>query len=237
MRKLIGIVYEQHELAGLGSVHRNHDGSAPSNRGVRASIGTTAVQPAAANLAAPTTMDQGRRPRWVLSRQKDLIKFLSPRTPVVETYLQNLTQDPQLGPIPAGRSLLFGPHGLQCIDRPAATTSRTRRRRRTKKKAWSSACSAASPRSSSSNISPSVFPGWSSPTATNLTGSTMISTTARREFLGDVRCLVFDLTPKKDAGRGRFVAAFGSRIRISTSSQPQRNLLAFQPQQLLLPHG
>jgi hypothetical protein len=28
---------------------------------------------------------------------------------------------------------------------------------------------------------------------------------ARREFLGDVRCLVFDLTPTKDAGRGRFL--------------------------------
>ena len=27
----------------------------------------------------------------------------------------------------------------------------------------------------------------------------------RREFLGDVRCLVFDITPKKDAGRGRFL--------------------------------
>jgi hypothetical protein len=27
----------------------------------------------------------------------------------------------------------------------------------------------------------------------------------RREFLGDVRCLVFDITPKKDAGKGRFV--------------------------------
>ena len=27
----------------------------------------------------------------------------------------------------------------------------------------------------------------------------------RREFLGDVRCLVFDVTPKKHAGRGRFL--------------------------------
>src|SRR6202011_4986973 len=27
----------------------------------------------------------------------------------------------------------------------------------------------------------------------------------RREFLGDVRCLVFDVTPKKDAGKGRFL--------------------------------
>jgi peptidase M48-like protein len=28
---------------------------------------------------------------------------------------------------------------------------------------------------------------------------------ARREFLGDVRCLVFDVTPKKGSGRGRFL--------------------------------
>jgi hypothetical protein len=28
---------------------------------------------------------------------------------------------------------------------------------------------------------------------------------ARREFLGDVRCLIFDVVPKKDAGRGRFL--------------------------------
>src|SRR4029077_18575115 len=28
---------------------------------------------------------------------------------------------------------------------------------------------------------------------------------ARREFLGDVRCLVFDVTPRKNAGRGRFL--------------------------------
>ena len=26
-----------------------------------------------------------------------------------------------------------------------------------------------------------------------------------REFLGDVRCIVFDVTPKKDAGKGRFL--------------------------------
>ena len=28
---------------------------------------------------------------------------------------------------------------------------------------------------------------------------------ARREFLGDVRCLVFDVTPKKGSGKGRFL--------------------------------
>ena len=39
----------------------------------------------------------------------------------------------------------------------------------------------------------------------------------RREFLGDVRCLVFDVTPKKDAARAVSWAASGSKIRITTS--------------------
>jgi len=39
---------------------------------------------------------------------------------------------------------------------------------------------------------------------------------ARREFLGDVRCLVFDLTPKKTPAAGASSAVSGLRIRIST---------------------
>jgi hypothetical protein len=42
-------------------------------------------------LAPPTTMDQVVD--RAIMREKDLIKYLAPRTPVVETYLQNLTQD------------------------------------------------------------------------------------------------------------------------------------------------
>jgi hypothetical protein len=30
-----------------------------------------------------------------------------------------------------------------------------------------------------------------------------------REFLGEVRCLVFDVTPRKDSGKGVFWAASG----------------------------
>jgi hypothetical protein len=53
---------------------------------------------------------------------------------------------------------------------------------------------------------------------------------ARREFLGDVRCLVFDLTPKKDAGRGRFLGRIWVEdqefniVRLNgTYARPQRN--------------
>jgi hypothetical protein len=53
---------------------------------------------------------------------------------------------------------------------------------------------------------------------------------ARREFLGDVRCLVFDVTPKKDAGRGRFLGRIWVEdqqfniVRLNgTYSRPSRN--------------
>jgi hypothetical protein len=57
---------------------------------------------------------------------------------------------------------------------------------------------------------------------------------ARREFLGDVRCLVFDLTPKKDAGRGRFIGRIWVEdqdfniVRLNgTYAHPSRNSYYF----------
>src|SRR5271155_3603324 len=71
---------------------------------------------AQSSLAPPTTMDQVVD--RVILREKDLVKFLSPRTPVVETYLQNLTQDPQLGPIPQDDHYFLGRMDLSdSIDR------------------------------------------------------------------------------------------------------------------------
>ena len=71
--------------------------------------------------------------------------------------------------------------------------------------AWRSACSAASASCSRCSISPSASRGWSLPTATTSTVEHYDFRYVRREFLGDVRCLVFDVTPKKDAGKGRFL--------------------------------
>src|SRR5208282_3141946 len=68
------------------------------------------------NPGPPTTMDQVVD--RVIMREKELIKFLSQRTPVVETYLQNLTQDPQLGPIPQDDHYFLGRMDLsESIDR------------------------------------------------------------------------------------------------------------------------
>ena len=77
---------------------------------------TTPAQPSQANFAPPTTMDQVVD--RVISREKDLIKFLAPRTPIVETYLQDLTQDTQLGPVPQNDHYFLGRMDLSdSIDR------------------------------------------------------------------------------------------------------------------------
>src|SRR5262249_51226311 len=55
---------------------------------------------------APTTMDQVVN--LFIEREHGLIKVLSNRTPVVETYLQNLAADPQLGPIPSEDHYFLG---------------------------------------------------------------------------------------------------------------------------------
>jgi hypothetical protein len=43
-----------------------------------------------------------------IEREHGLMKALSTRTPVVETYLQNLTADPQLGPVPSEDHYFLG---------------------------------------------------------------------------------------------------------------------------------
>src|SRR5260370_20814935 len=58
----------------------------------------TAPAPTPSALPQPTTMDQVVD-RFI-EREHGLIKALSTRTPVVETYLHNLSADPQLAPLP-----------------------------------------------------------------------------------------------------------------------------------------
>src|ERR1700686_2851638 len=67
---------------------------------------SSTAQAAPVNLGPPSTMDQVVD--RVIMRENGLIKFLSPRTPIVETYLQNLTQDTQLGPVPQDDHYFLG---------------------------------------------------------------------------------------------------------------------------------
>jgi len=163
----------------------------------------TAAQPsqtqpeqAQANLAPPTTMDQVID--RVIMQEKELIKFLSPRTPIVETYLQNLAQDPQLGPIPQDDHYFLGRMDLsESIDRSDFLKNKDEGMERHLLGGFA--------KKFKFQYQPLGFSWMIFVDRTDFDRQHYTFHYVRREFLGDVRCLVFDLTPKKDAGHGRFL--------------------------------
>jgi hypothetical protein len=204
--------------------------------------GQTAAQPSAApsgqaqsaqsqspqaqvNLAPPTTMDQVVD--RVIARENDLIKFLSPRTPIVETYLQNLTQDPQLGPIPQDDHYFLGRMDLSdSIDRSDYLQEKVKGEGEGMEKRLLGGLT----KRFKFQYQPLGFSWMIFADRNNFDRQHYNFHYARREFLGDVRCLVFDLTPKKDAGRGRFLGRIWiedqdfSIVRLNgTYARPTRN--------------
>jgi hypothetical protein len=188
----------------------------------------SAAQPsqAPANLAPPTTMDQVVD--RVVLREKELIKFLSPRTPIVETYLQNLTQDKQLGPVPQDDHYFLGRMDLsESIDRSDYLDGKGKD---TKDEGMEKHLLGELTRKFKFQYQPLGFSWMIFVDRNDFDRQHYDFHYARREFLGDVRCLVFDLTPKKDAGRGRFLGRIWVEdqefniVRLNgTYARPQRN--------------
>jgi hypothetical protein len=188
----------------------------------------SASQPSQAptNLAPPTTMDQVVD--RVVLREKELIKFLSPRTPIVETYLQNLMQDPQLGPVPQDDHYFLGRMDLsESIDRSDYLDGKGKD---TKDEGMEKHLLGEFTRKFKFQYQPLGFSWMIFVDRNDFDRQHYDFHYARREFLGDVRCLVFDLTPKKDAGRGRFLGRIWVEdqdfniVRLNgTYARPQRN--------------
>ena len=179
------------------------------------------------NLAPPTTMNQVVD--RVILREKDLTKFLSQRTPIVETYLQNLTQDPQLGPIPQDDHYFLGRMDLSdSIDRSDYLQDKG------KDEGMEKRLLGGLTKKFKFQYQPLGFSWMIFADRNDFDRQHYDFHYARREFLGDVRCLVFDLTPKKDAGRGRFLGRIWvedqdfSIVRLNgTYAHPSRNSYYF----------
>jgi Peptidase family M48 len=154
-----------------------------------------AVPPPAA-MPAPTTMDQVVS--LFIEREHGLIKMLSNRTPVVETYLQNLAADPQLGPIPSEDHYFLGRLDMgETIDRKDYLKE--------EEKGMQSRLLGGFQKLYKVQYQPTGFSWMVYADRTDFDREHYDFHYVRREFLGDVRCLVFDITPKKSAGRGRFL--------------------------------
>ncbi|HWY04727.1 MAG TPA: M48 family metalloprotease [Candidatus Acidoferrum sp.] len=155
------------------------------------------VAPSAATPApAPTTMDQVVT--LFVAREHALIQMLSNRTPVVETYLQNLAADAQLGSVPSGDHYFLGRMDMgETADRKdylkEQDTSMQTRLMGGFQKLFKV------------QYQPLGFSWMVYADRTDFDRDHYGFTYVRREFLGDVRCLVFDVTPKKNSGKGRFL--------------------------------
>jgi hypothetical protein len=152
--------------------------------------------PPPAPFAAPTTMDQVVA--LFIEHEHGLIKAMQNRTPVVETYLQNLTADPQLGPVPSEDHYFLGRLDMgETVDRKdylkEESTSMQQRLLGGFHKLYKV------------QYQPIGFSWMVYADRTDFDREHYDFTYIRREFLGDVRCLVFDVKPKPKSGRGRFI--------------------------------
>jgi hypothetical protein len=144
--------------------------------------------------AAPTTMDQ--LVDRIIEREHNLMKLLQGRTPIVETYLQNLTQDPQLGPVPKNDRYFLGRMDLsKSIDRKDYMKQESMEKR----------LLGGFTKLFTMQYRPLGFSWMIFADRDDFDREHYEFTFAHREFLGDVRCLVFDVTPKKNVGQGRFL--------------------------------
>ena len=167
----------------------------PSASQSQASAGT-APAPTPSALPAPTTMDQVVD-RFI-EREHGLMKALAQRTPVVETYLQNLTADPQLGPVPSGDHYFLGRLDMgETVDRKDYLKEQD--------KGMETRLMGGFNKLFKVEYQPIGFSWMVYADRTDFDREHYEFHYVRREFLGDVRCLVFDVTPKKGSGRGRFL--------------------------------
>jgi hypothetical protein len=150
---------------------------------------TQAAQPQPATTtaaqSAPVTMDQVVD--RFLEREHSLIKMLESRTPIVETYLQNLTLDPQLGPVPKDDRYFLGRMDLsESIDRKDYLKDSSM-----EKHLLGDFTNLFKIQYRPLGFSWMIFADRS-----DFDRAHYDFRYVRREFLGDVRCLVFDVTPK-----------------------------------------
>jgi len=133
-----------------------------------------------------------------IDREHGLMKALATRTPVVETYLQNLSADPQLGPVPSEDHYFLGRMDMgETVDRKDYLKDQD--------KGMETRLMGGFHKLFKVQYQPMGFSWMVYADRSDFDREHYEFHYIRREFLGDIRCLVFDVTPKKTAGRGRFL--------------------------------
>jgi len=150
---------------------------------------------ALAPMAPPTTTDQVVD--RAIQREHGLMNMLKSRTPLVETYLQNLKPDAKLGASLNGDQYFLGRLDL--------ATNVERRDYLSKDESFEKNLLGGVGRLFKLEYDPMGFSWMIFADREDFDRAHYDFKYVRREFLGEVRCFVVDVTPKKDAGKGRFL--------------------------------
>ena len=157
-----------------------------------------ALQPAPASIPPASvlsaTMDQVVD--RAIEREHALMEMLKTRTPLVETYIQDLKFDPQVGPSPAQDHYFLGRMDLgEHVDRRDYLSKDT---------SFKSHLLGGFTRLYKLEYKPLGFSWMIYADRDDFNRQTYSFKYLRREFLGDVRCIVLEVFPKQGTGKGRF---------------------------------
>jgi len=161
---------------------------------VLSGVGTAAAYAAAPDQ--PRTMDEVMD--RVITNENRLDSQVRQYSPLVETYIQNLKPDKDLGYVPAGDKYFLGradfSKGVQLVS---LTDTQSKG-----KKVFTSIGNFFS---FAMQFLPDGFLQMIFIDTNGFDKQHYKFDYVRREFLGEVRCLVFDVTPKEKSGKGRFL--------------------------------
>ena len=132
----------------------------------------------------------------IVAQEQAQMKLIRSHTPLVETYIQLLAPDKSLGTVPNGDKYFLGRANLE--NGVALVSLATGQGSEGKKGFLGSLFS------SSMEFIPEGFLQMVYVDADGFDRQTYEFDYVRREFLGEVRCLVFDVTPKVKTDPGRF---------------------------------
>ncbi len=152
--------------------------------------------PLAAADQQPTTLDQVVD--RIVSREAALMSSLRQYSPLVETYIQNMKPDKDLGAVPAGDKYFLGRAELDKGVELRPLTEKSG-------KAHHLLGSVGGFFSFGMQYLPRGFLQMIYVDTNGFDRQHYNFDYVRREFLGEVRCLVFDVTPLPKSGKGRFL--------------------------------
>jgi len=158
--------------------------------------GAAAAQSSNSNV---TTVNQAID--QIVAREHDEVAVIRRYTPIIETYVQDMKPDAEMGIVPVKDHYFLGQAQLSS---GVADTSMLDNKERKKGKGEGGGFNPFTHLEGSSSIVPEGFLQMVYVDPNGFDRSHYEFNYVGREFLGEVRCVVFDVTPLPKTGRGRF---------------------------------